>query len=377
MKIIHIISGLTQGGAESQLERLILSSNPKKNEHIVITLRTEDTAIKKRLLSNGIVVYELGFNGLGLIPGFFNLRALLKQLYTIDSIIQCWMYIGNFFGLLTAITLKLPHKVVWNIRRTEIPKGVSGLLSKICGVLSYRYPVPIICCAYSAKESHIKAGYNSENMTVIHNGIDTDLFTSDIKQRNSLRKKFDIKSDELVLGMVGRFAEVKGHIYLLQALKIISLNSPLLFNKLKIILIGRNIFSAPTLSTLLNDENLKKRILVVDETSHVQDYMQGFDIYCMPSESEGFPNVVAEAMACSVPAIVTDVGDAAFIVNNSNFVVPPFQPAALAQVIQQTLQLSAIEKETLSKSSRRRICQNFSISLALSKYNDLYQKLIG
>ena len=142
-------------------------------------------------------------------------------------------------------------------------------------------------------------------------------------------------------------------------------------------LIGRNISSAPTLSTLLNDESLNKRIIVVDETSHVQEYMQGFDIYCMPSESEGFPNVVAEAMACSVPAIVTDVGDAAFIVNNSNFVVPPFQPAALAQVIQQTLQLSAIEKETLSKSSRRRICQNFSISLALSKYNDLYQKLIG
>ena len=375
MKIIHIISGLTQGGAESQLERLILSSNPKKNEHIVISLRTDNTEIKKRLLSNGIVVYELGFNGLGLITGFFNLRALLKQLYTIDSIIQCWMYIGNFFGLLTAITLKLPHKVVWNIRRTEIPKGVSGLLSKICGVLSYRYPVPIICCAYSAKESHINAGYNSENMTVIHNGIDTDLFKADIKQRKSLRKKFDIKSDELVLGMVGRFAEVKGHIYLLQALKIISLNSPLLFNKLKIMLIGRNISSAPTLSTLLNDESLNKRIIVVDETSHVQEYMQGFDIYCMPSESEGFPNVVAEAMACSVPAIVTDVGDAAFIVNNSNFVVPPFQPAALAQVIQQTLQLSAIEKETLSKSSRRRICQNFSI--ALSKYNDLYQKLIG
>ena len=96
MKIIHIISGLTQGGAESQLERLILSSNPKKNEHIVISLRTDNTEIKKRLLSNGIVVYELGFNGLGLITGFFNLRALLKQLYTIDSIIQCWMYIGNF-----------------------------------------------------------------------------------------------------------------------------------------------------------------------------------------------------------------------------------------------------------------------------------------
>ena len=375
MKIIHIIPSLAQGGAESQLERLITYSKKSGVEHVVISLINDETPLMQRFIMNGVSVHCMGFNGVfGSLLGLFKLRNLLKQLVNENSVIQCWMYHANFVGLLIGKSLGLPQKVVWNIRRSELPKGVTGLLAKFSAKLSNILPVKIICCAEAARKSHIVAGYNSANMQVIHNGIDVELFLPDDEARVNFRNEISVADNDFVIGMVGRYAPIKGHIYLLQAFE--HLLNEGKNRSIKLVLVGREIETAVPLQTLLALPLIKINLILLAERSDISKVMPGFDLLCLPSLSEGFPNVVAEAMASGVPALVTDVGDAAIIVDNNDMVVDPADIKQLAEKISVFIDKSPSEKKEISERVREFVVTQFSVEHAWQEYYELYKRII-
>ena len=86
-----------------------------------------------------------------------------------------------------------------------------------------------------------------------------------------------------------------------------------------------------------------------------------FDVNVMCSHSEGFPNVVAEAMACGVPCAVTEVGDAAEIVGELGEHVPPANPHELAHAVGRLLERRQVEPEALPRAVRQRIVERYSL----------------
>ena len=374
MKIIHIIGDLRQGGAESQLERIILHSSSTIYQHIVISLKNKETPLHNRLTAAGIKVVSADFSAANVFFALFRLRILLKEHITSASIIQCWMYHANFLGALAAWSLGIPDKVVWNVRRTLLPSGALGVISKLSTKLSHYLPVHIVCCAQAAKNSHVAAGYNEKKMTLIHNGIDTELFTPNSNKRNAFRECIGINNKTLVIGMVGRYAKVKGHIYLLKALLMLKASNTDLFRNIKLILVGRSINEADELQGLL--AQLKDNVIIVKERPDIYNIMPAFDFLCLPSESEGFPNVVAEAMACGVPALVTNVGDAALIVDNKEWVVQPCDVEALSNGI--TYMATSLDSmsSNFSVNIRNKIVNRFSVQVAWANYLKIYNKII-
>ena len=236
MKIVHIITGLGDGGADGVLFRLCKYDS--KKEHIVISLMNEG---KYGLLlkENGINVFCLEMNfGKVRIKDFLKLYKLLKKLN--PDIIQTWMYHANFFG---GITAKLAgyDKIFWNIRHTKLSLSSSKIstiiISRLCALFSGIIPRSIICCAENALRIHSNLGYKKSKMTVIANGYDTSLFKPNNELRISVRNKFEFNSNTLVLGMVGRFHPQKNHLGLLKSFSIVK-NS---FRDFKCLLIGHNI----------------------------------------------------------------------------------------------------------------------------------------
>ena len=376
MRVVHIISALYQGGAESQLEKLIYHSQSTEIEHIIISLKNDETPLMVRLKDNGIKVYCVGFNGVGGVFGFFKLIKLLRLLNTPKCVFQCWMYHANFFGLLAGIILGISRKTIWNIRRTELPNGMTGILAKLSANLSHLSPVTIVCCAEAAKKSHIKAGYNDQKIKVIHNGIDTKLFKNDAESRVLFRKKINVTKDEFIIGMIGRYAPIKGHLNMLQTFLHLIQNIEPKKNNLRLVLIGREVKEAVTLQSMLSMPELKGRITILDEQAEIWKVIPGLDLLCLPSISEGFPNVVAEAMSCGVPAVVTDVGDAALIVSNSNMVAPPRKSHALASSLLRYIQLSSSEKRAVSSDVRVLIDTRFSLTETWNNYYTLYKEVL-
>jgi glycosyltransferase involved in cell wall biosynthesis len=93
--------------------------------------------------------------------------------------------------------------------------------------------------------------------------------------------------------------------------------------------------------------------------------------------AEGFPNVVAEAMACGLPCVVTDVGDSARIVGATGEVVPPRDPTALAAGMAKLINRGAGQREELGRAARRRIEAKFSLATMIERYEQLYEGMRG
>ena len=369
MRIIHIITSLDDGGAEGVLYRLC--KNDDKHKHVVISMMDEGK-YAPMLRNVGIDVYCLNMiNNRAYFKSFFKLFKLLRKIN--PNIIQTWMYHADFFGGITA-RLSGFKNVFWNIRHTtllpEDSKKSTIFVAKLCARLSEIIPKRVICCAEEAMRVHIDLGYKKRKMTVIANGYDISLFKPSEDLRFSFRNEFELNSKTIILGMVGRFHPQKNHLGLLKALSIVKKS----YDDFKFLLIGRDLnHDNLILDNEIKKQNLESNILLLNQRSDMPAVMNALDINVLSSSSgEGFPNVLAEAMACGTPCVTTNIGDAALIVDDTGWVSPPNDPIALANAIIEAIQERNRDERLWilkKKNCRDRIVQNFSLDKMIKNYH--------
>jgi glycosyltransferase involved in cell wall biosynthesis len=132
------------------------------------------------------------------------------------------------------------------------------------------------------------------------------------------------------------------------------------------------------LADLIGRENLAGRVHLLGRCEDIPRLDAALDILAMTSSfGEGFPNAVAEAMACGIPCAVTDVGDAALLVGNTGRVVPRDTPGDMADAWDALIKAGELERQRLGAAARRRVEEKFSLPKAVASYEELYTDLIG
>jgi glycosyltransferase involved in cell wall biosynthesis len=371
MNVIHIITGLNDGGAEAVLYRLCLSD--KSFNHIVVSLMDEGK-YGSLLADNDIKVYCLRMKrGRISLAGLLKLYKIIRNLN--PNVVQTWMYhadlIGGFVSRLAGI-----KNVVWGVHHTNLVKGGSKLstiiLVRINAILSNFIPKNIIYCAHKSKHVHEEVGYNISKAFVIGNGYNINQFFIDKYIRDSFRNKLNLTNEENLLGMVGRYDPLKDHLNLVMALnKIIKAG----YN-IKLILVGKDLdINNRRLINQIKENELLDKIFLMGQRNDISAVMNALDLNILSSLSEAFPNVLPEAMACGTPCVTTDVGDAALIVGNTGWVVPPKDPLLLANAIMQALdekQLNQHQWLDRKYKCRSRIVDNFCIERMVSNYHNVW-----
>lgn len=374
VKIVHIITGLNNGGAEGVLYRLV--TNDKKNEHIVISMM--DAGKYGSLLEiRNIKVYLLGLR-----RGSITISALmeLKKILKIEKpdIVQTWMSHADLIGGLIARLAGFKN-IVWNIRHSKIEHATSNLKTRaiisISMFLSNTLPKKIICCSYKTYEDYSDNGYRKDKMEVISNGYDFEQFNQNIELRALIRKELNIAENDILLGMVGRCDPAKNHLGLLEALSLVrkSIN-------FKFLLIGRDLnINNELIVKKIKQLNLTENIILLDQRKDIPAIMNALDLHVLSSSyGEGFPNVIAEAMACGTLCVSTDVGDASVIVGQYGWVVQPNSPELLANAILKAIELKidASVWNNMKHDAKKHIIKNFSLSSMIEKYNFVWKKTV-
>jgi glycosyltransferase involved in cell wall biosynthesis len=376
MKIVHLITSLSTGGAEMMLYKLLSAVDHKRFEHIVVSLIDRGTVVGERIEELGVSLHTLGMRH-GRLPTATSVRRLAcigRQLR--PDIIQGWMYHGNMAALLVSALVPAQAKVIWNIRQTPYDlkqeSRLTSLLIRV-GAKFSAMPARIIYNSSVSLEFHKKLGYASHRSLVLANGFDCKLFKPDAVARYSFRRSLKLDSEAFLIGVVGRYHPVKDHANFLQAAGILERTWP----NVHFVLVGCGMDQTNSeLVALIRQIGINGKIHLLGERTDVHYITAALDIASSPSKAEGFPNVVGEAMACEVPCVVTDVGDSAKIVDVTGIVIPPRDPQALADGWGRLIEMGAEARRELGIAARKRIQDNYSLSTIAGQYEDLYHKVV-
>jgi glycosyltransferase involved in cell wall biosynthesis len=193
VKIIHIITGLSTGGAEMMLFKLLSKINRDKFQPEVVSL-TDAGPVADKIKTLGIPVHELGMKRGGFHPAAVIKLSLLLRNKKPD-LVQTWLYHSDLVGGIAA-KLSGRTKLFWSIRQSNIDadsnKRSTIWIAKTCAKLSSWLPDKIICCSHAAQESHVALGYSKEKIVVIPNGFNLDKFHPDNESRSSVRKELNL-----------------------------------------------------------------------------------------------------------------------------------------------------------------------------------------
>lgn len=377
LRVLHIITGLGQGGAESVLFRL--ATYPEANvEHVVVSL-TDEGIYGERLRAAGVAVHVLGMKrGRVSLGGFLALRALIAA--ERPDAVQTWMYHADLIGGLAA-RLAGVRAIAWGIRNSgehlERSSRSARMVLRACALLSGRIPKAIVCAAQKSAERHADKGYDRARMVVIANGYDLSRYAPNAEARSRVRAQWGVPQDVPAIGCVARWDPLKDHANLLRAIAALVRDGR--DAGLRCVLIGRGMETDNAeLGALVDKLGLRDRLVLAGPSDDVPAAMNGLDLHVLSSCAEGFPNVVAEAMACGVYCVVTDVGDAAYIVGDAGVVVPPEQPEALARGIETALrEVAARGRERAGEAGRARVLENFDIARMVQSYTAVWRRISG
>jgi glycosyltransferase involved in cell wall biosynthesis len=363
-KVLFVTTDLfIGGGAEGMLTRLATARPPLADEITVVSLLGGPSHVDE-LRAAGVTVLELDCaTPVGIVSGLRRLAKLIAQLR--PDIVQGWMYHGDLAALI-ALGLsgrRRDTRLVWGIRCSELDfKRYSvglRLVVKTCAALSGR-PDLITANSAAGLKSHVRLGYRPRRTEVIYNGIDTDRFQPDAAMRAAVRNELGIADDAILLAHVARVDPMKDHESFLAAMAQLP--------GLRAVLVGAGTENLPAAPNTLR----------LGRRGDVARLLAASDIVVSSSAfGEGFSNALAEGMACGLPAVATDVGDAGAIVGDSGLIVPARDPQALAAALRTLAQEPATVRAERGRRARARIEENFGMARAVARFSELYASLGG
>ena len=373
---MHVITGLTTGGAETMLLKL-LSAASENMEHVVVSLGDEGT-IGPRITALGVPVHCLGLKRNA--PNPFKALSILRLARRIDpQLIQGWMYHGNLMASMAASGLPKTKSreqvpVLWNIRQTVYDlrneRWLTAKLIRLGAHFSAR-PAAIIYNSQTSAGQHETLGYRAGKRVIIPNGFDGQVLRPDDAARKAVRAELGVADDNILIGLVARYHPMKDHAGFLRAAAMVAQDHP----QVRFALAGTGVSAKqPQLAEGLKQNGLQDRVTLLGERSDIPRLNNGFDISCSASAwGEGFSNAIGEAMACGVPCAVTDVGDSAYLVGDTGLVVPPREPQALANVIVRLIDTGSVGRRQLGAKARKRIETEYSLRAIVQRYENLYR----
>jgi len=370
LKIFQFITTLGGGGAETMLCNLnaALAARGVETGVVATTVSGCDHSRLDRILRTSRF-HLLETNSLKSPRFLMDLAVLLRR--ERPDVFHTWMHSSGLIAGAVAKAVGVP-RVVWAVHSSDLlcSHGPScrqcPAFGRVLGLASHFIPdVVVSCSATGARIHRDHYGYDARRLQVIPNGIDTEVFRPRPEACAITRARLGIPPEAPVIGMMTRQHPVKDLPTFLRAAALLQRSVP----EARFVISG-----------ILPDEpspELRELAAALPAPSHLHwagyaadppAVYAAFDLFCVSSISEAYPMVLIEALACGIPCVSTDVGDARLIVGDGGSVVPPSRPDALAAAWEHHLRQAPVPPELC----RRRAVDHFGLDACCARYLEVY-----
>ncbi|TPW17681.1 MAG: group 1 glycosyl transferase, partial [Halothiobacillaceae bacterium] len=302
-KILHIIPRLPVGGAERLLASLLPLLPREQFESIVCCIQ-----------AGGIIAQEIAAHGYEVIDlnlmqqhGFdFAVTPTLTKLIRSRniSLVHTHLYHANLYGRLAALRAGVP--AVATIHNTYAQTKLHRRL--INGYLGHR-TARVIAVSDQVAADIVKYDHLPRHkIVVLHNGIDLSRFALTSTTRQQLREQLTLPTESLLIAVVGRLEEQKGHRYLLQALAaLLAQRTNGSSADIHLLIVGDGALHQ-SLMAQATELAIAERVHFLGMRQDIPAILQACDLFVQPSLWEGMSLALLEAMAAKLPIVASDVG---------------------------------------------------------------------
>lgn len=374
IRVMHLITGLDLGGAETMLARLVVASD-RDRFHLRVVSLTDIGPAGEMIAAHGIEVRSLGMRRS--VPDPRGPARLVAMLRTSPvDVLQTWLYHADLVGTMASYFAPVP-RLLWNVRCSNMDprhyRWAAMRLPRLLASLSRR-PDVVLANSEAGRSFHEGIGYRPARWEILPNGIDTEIFRPDPSRRARLCASLGWPETSFVICLPARFDPMKDHATFFKAAARFASEH----DRVRFLLIGRRVDGKnETLQGLLECAGCGDRIVLWGERRDVADIFASVDIVTLCSRfGEGAPNVLAEAMACGTPVVSTDVGDTAQIVGDAGLIVPPGDADAIARAWRDVYELGPERRASIGLAARQRVVERYALPNVVARYEGLYQELV-
>jgi len=363
IKVLHVITGLRVGGAERMLVSVATAPQTHLSQSVVALI---GGPMAEPLRSKGVAleILDMG-HGPSSLAAVFRLVRLIRR--ERPDVMQSWMYHADVTATLSLIAsgLRRHVRLVWGLRSSNLDMRAHSVAFRLVrrlwlGLSST--PDLVIANSASGVDVHMALGAKPRVLRVIPNGVDTSIFKPDAAARARLRAEWGVAESADVLVHVARVDPMKDHATFLAVMDRLDRGS------VHGVLVGTGTQTLPR----------RANVIALGERHDLPAvYAAGDVVISSSAYGEGFSNTLAEGMACGLPAVATDVGDARTIVGDTGVICPPRDVEALAEAARGLLKEPPAARTRRSEAARRRIVESFSLDQAIAGFTQAYRDVVG
>jgi glycosyltransferase involved in cell wall biosynthesis len=358
-KILMLLNSFEIGGAEKLLVYFIKSLQ-HNFKNIQIAVLENKGQLKNEFERLNIPIYNLHYKGKGNdFSLILKLIAILKK-ENID-ILHTHNIGPHFYGSLASLIANTSFKVH---TQHGIPVNFN-LKSKMKHRFLDKKSDVLIAVSDDVNQYLQNKWRPKSRLLTIHNGIAKIKIT---KAKNDILEELNIPNNSKIIGHVGRLSKVKNQ----ELLLIIFAKLKREYNDIYLVIVG----DGPLMNSLKKQAEslrIKDKVRMLGPRNDIPDILQIFDIFIMPSLSEGISIALLEAMSLSIPPVVSNVGGNLEVINNNinGFLANLDKTDEFISIIKKILNSNPLSEEIGYQASKT-IEHNFSIKTMTEKYIEIY-----
>ena len=367
--LIDEIGGIAEGGTERQVLQLIELATRLGYEPRLAVLRGTEWLTEKEA---GCPMYFAGVNSL-LNPTGWSAGAKLVGWMRREriSLVQTFFVECNVFGPWLGRLAGVP--VIVGSRRNlnqwhGWPKWMEPWMLRLQRLTNRSTDCVIANSLVVAEETFKTERVPQRKLHVAYNGIDLVKFSRLDELREQARQMLGVGQDEIVVGNISCFREVKGIPQFVDAARIVLEKEP----RMRFLAVGDGEQYALVVERI-REYGLEDRILLAGQQTDVLPYLAAMDIGVLSSLAEGFSNSLLEYMASGLASVATEVGGNREALDGAGILVPPDDAKAMAEAILE-LRSAALRKQ-LGLAARNRV-ERFSLARAEKRMKEIYAELL-